>query len=75
MKILAFGRLNELVGSSQIEIDTVNSVQELRHELNRLFPQLEREVFAIAVNKVVVTGELNLDNNSEVALLPPFSGG
>ncbi|MCE2846306.1 MAG: MoaD/ThiS family protein [Sphingobacteriales bacterium] len=75
MKILAFGRLNELVGSSQIEIDTVNSVQELRHELNRLFPQLEREVFAIAVNKVVVTDELNLDNNSEVALLPPFSGG
>jgi molybdopterin synthase sulfur carrier subunit len=75
MKILAFGRLNELVGSSQIEIDTVNSVQELRHELNRQFPQLEREVFAIAVNKVVVTGELNLDNNSEVALLPPFSGG
>jgi molybdopterin converting factor small subunit len=75
MKILAFGRLNELIGSTHVDIQGITSVEELRHELNRRFPKLENEVYAIAVNKTVVTGELRLENDSEVALLPPFSGG
>ncbi|MFM9056019.1 MAG: MoaD/ThiS family protein [Bacteroidota bacterium] len=75
MKILAFGRLSELIGSAQIDVKGIQTVQELRLELNRQFPLLESEVFAIAVNKHIVTDEICLENDSEVALLPPFSGG
>lgn len=75
MKVLFFGRLKEIVGTSGLEIDGVDDLERLRKILLEKFPKLEKEVFAIAVNYEIVNGNIPLEKNDEIALLPPIAGG
>jgi molybdopterin synthase sulfur carrier subunit len=43
--------------------------------LHRTYPALAESKYVIAVNKQVITSNTSLDENSVVALLPPYSGG
>ena len=73
--VLTFGVLTELTGSSSFEVIDVHSTDELIQQLHTQFPKLKEVQFAIAVNKEVVHQSVLLDDNTTVALLPPFSGG
>jgi molybdopterin synthase sulfur carrier subunit len=73
--VLTFGVLTELTGSSSFVVTDVNSTDELIRQLHTQFPKLKELQFAIAVNKEVVHQPAPLDDNTTVALLPPFSGG
>ncbi len=76
IKILFFGKLVELTETSQLDfLVTKNNLTNLKEELFLKFPLLEKENFSIAVNKKIISDEYIFNENDEIALMPPFSGG
>jgi sulfur-carrier protein len=74
LKIILFGRLADIAGNS-VSVDDVRDTDNLVKDLHKCYPALAETKYIIAVNKKVITENTFLDNKSEVALLPPFSGG
>lgn len=72
--IIIFGQLTDITGNSLVLPD-INDTNELIDSLHRQFPALATFSYKIAVNKKMVNENTLLTENSEVALLPPFSGG
>lgn len=75
VKVLLFGVLADKAGCLSLEFKNVNDLNELNLNIKAKFPFLEEETYVIAVNQLVVKGNTKLNNNDEVALLPPFAGG
>lgn len=75
VNILFFAGLADKTGCSSIDMENINNLDELRRNLRTMFPFLEKASYAIAVNQTVVKGNIQLNNNDEIALLPPFAGG
>ncbi|RZJ75526.1 MAG: MoaD/ThiS family protein [Flavobacterium sp.] len=73
VKIIAFGQIAEITGKN-FEAHAADT-NELEGWLRKNFPALENKKFAIAVNKRIVSGIEKLNENDEVALMPPYSGG
>jgi sulfur-carrier protein len=74
-KILLFGQLKEKLGADFIEIESVIDSNVLMEKLRSEFPVLSDISFRIAVDKNLISEKVLLNEKSEVALLPPFSGG
>lgn len=75
VSIRAFGMIAEKIGSGQIQLTGISSVDELRDSLFEKFPDLKNMKFSIAINKQLASGNAPIPADSEIALLPPFSGG
>ncbi len=75
INVLLFGQLVDITGSATITLKDVRDTNELIQQLHSFYPALKNMKYAIAVNKQIISGNIRLDNNIEVALLPPFSGG
>lgn len=75
MKIKVFGLIAEKLNAQELEIEAVPHTEELRRILLQKFPTLKGIEFAVAVDREIVSGPTPLDEDREVALLPPFSGG
>lgn len=75
INILLFGQLTGITGKERISLDGISNTVELVNALNREFPALAHAKYVIAVNKQVITGNRDLQEDSTIALLPPFSGG
>lgn len=74
IRIILFGRLADIAGSS-VSVNDVADTDGLISILNKTYPALAESKYVIAVNKQVVNSNTSLNENSVVALLPPFSGG
>jgi len=74
LKVIMFGRLADIAGNS-VSVSDVNDTDSLINVLQKKYPALNETKYVVAVNKQVIKGNTSLDKNSEVALLPPFSGG
>jgi len=75
INLLAFGIVAEKAGSSRLSISGVTDTEQLLEALFQQHPALRELRFAIAVNRKIVHANTPLQPDSEVALLPPFSGG
>ena len=75
MDIKAFGQLTDIFKKETISIEGVKDLNELKEKLIKSFPALSQKSFVIAVNKQIIHNNVSLNEDSEVALLPPFSGG
>ena len=75
MKVLLFGELADVIGKAAIEIKTLVNTNELRQYLINEYPSLDKCHFQIAVNREQITSVKSLNNDDEIALLPPFAGG
>lgn len=80
MDVLLFGIAKDIVGRSEIQIsqeDKVpNSVQELKDFMIRKFPDFGKlSSFAVAVNSEYASDTVSLNQNDEIAIIPPVSGG
>ncbi len=75
MKVLFYGKLKEITGKKEINLEKFNTLKELREFLFKHYPGLEKEIFFIAVNQEIVDKNIKLKDSDEVALLPPISGG
>lgn len=75
MKILVFGKLTDVMRQSEYELSGSKTVAELRAALELSYPELKNMRYLIAVDKKTANDQTTLTEHSEVALLPPFSGG
>ena len=75
LHIKYFGLLTEVTKCTEEIIDfSGNTIQELLQVLITKYPELENKDLQIAQNNEIVSKE-TLISNTEIALLPPFSGG
>ncbi|SNR97734.1 molybdopterin synthase sulfur carrier subunit [Belliella buryatensis] len=75
MKLLAFGKIAEIIGKQEIEIENFPNTDILVGYLQQQYPALKDLKFSIAIDKKQVSGNVSITTDAEVALLPPFSGG
>lgn len=75
INVLIFGQLADIIGKSSIKFYEVSDTDALQKSLLQQYPAFEKLTFSIAVNKNIIQQKMNLNNEDEVALLPPFSGG
>ncbi|HVI31209.1 MoaD/ThiS family protein [Phenylobacterium sp.] len=77
-KVLLFGRLSDLAGWREREIDAA-SIAALRARLSeedaRLGEALGGPGVQVALDQAIVRGDRPLGPGAEVAFLPPMSGG
>ena len=69
-----FGRLADIAGNS-FTVNDVADTDRLISTLHKRYPALAQTKYVIAVNKQVISSNTLLNEDSVVALLPPFSGG
>ncbi len=76
LKVKYFGMIAEWANTGK-ELLAVggSTVDGLRTVLAKKIPQLRSVSYQIAVNQKIATGETTLNENDEVAILPPFAGG
>lgn len=75
IEVKAFGIIAEKIGTNSIQVIGIETIDELKIYLNEQFPNLKGMKFSIAVNKQIIQDAREVPSGSEVALLPPFSGG
>jgi len=75
MTIKIFGQLHDIVENSLIEIENAADTDELIQQLQLKYPALKISKYKVAVNKNIVQSNTALQQDAEIALLPPFSGG
>lgn len=75
VRILLFGLLAEYCQSKEIFLTNVTCTNEVQTHLASRYPFLSEMKYFICVNKNIIHRNTIIDSNSEVALLPPFSGG
>lgn len=77
LKLVYFGRIAEItkVSGEIIEKNESCTVQQLLDELTLRYPLFNAESFQIAVHHNVVNSTFCLDEDAEIAILPPFAGG
>ena len=75
MKILVFGMLVEDIGNDEVEIEVSADTKSLKEILLNRYPALKTRQFMIAVNQQKINGNIALNPNDEIALIPPFAGG
>ncbi len=77
-RVLLFGRFSDLAGwrDRQIEAESVSALKMLLlSEDAHLGEALNGKGVQVAVDQAIVRGEILLTARSEVAFLPPMSGG
>ncbi len=76
LTIKYFGMLAEAttISEEQLQIDAC-SVSELLKKLKNQHPKLNDKDFKVAINQQLVDNQYVINNEAEVALLPPFAGG
>jgi sulfur-carrier protein len=75
IKVLFFGVLAEVTGTSIKHYHDVKSINDLRHSLQDDFPEIVHYNFRISLNSVITDDDLPLKSGDEIALMPPFAGG
>jgi molybdopterin synthase sulfur carrier subunit len=78
MKILAFGIVKDIFSNAVIDVDCKNesSVDVLKNMLEKKYPPLsELGSYMIAVNNEYASDDDRVNENDEIAIIPPVSGG
>ena len=75
IKVLFFGILAEVSGTSIKHYHDVKSVGDLRLRIYDDFPEIVHYNFRISVNSNITDFDMLLNSGDEVALMPPFAGG
>ncbi len=78
INILAFGIAKEIVGgaSTSADLPSHTTVAQLRRRLEEQYPQLGKLAsYMIAVNNEYAATDSLINEQDEVAIIPPVSGG
>jgi molybdopterin synthase sulfur carrier subunit len=75
VSVLFFGQLTDITGTSRIRVSGIEDTEALDRLLRERYPLLEQGRYRMAVNRRMASGKTRLEEDAEVALLPPFSGG
>lgn len=73
-KILFFGELKSITGHGEFIMDA-KDLNELKEIVIQRWPELISKTFVIACDKTIAHNNMNISDSSEIAFLPPYSGG
>jgi sulfur-carrier protein len=51
------------------------TLNQLQSKLEDHYPEIKNTTYSFAVNQSITKSNIELNNNDEIALLPPFAGG
>ena len=81
MKIKYFAWIRELTNNDEehLESNQIKNLKKLKKFLVNKYPALQKhfdqEILRFAVNQEYVVENINLNEDDEIALFPPVSGG
>lgn len=75
IRVYFFGQLTDVTGVEQVTVPVMIDSATLEQWLLQKYPGLAAKKYRMAVNKQLISATTALTKDSEVALLPPFSGG
>lgn len=81
MKILLFGVARDITGKAELELPrekavSFGKVKDLKTFLMEEYPELKKlSSIAIAVNNEYSSDDKGIEQEDEIALIPPVSGG
>lgn len=75
VKVLFFGVLAEVTGTTIKHYTDVKSIKDLKLKIEDDFPEVVHYNFRISVNNQIIDSDPILKNGDEVAFMPPFAGG
>lgn len=78
IQILTFGIARDIIGHPTLpmELPEGSTVADVRMELTVRYPAFQKlQSVMIAVNTEYASAEIILNENDEVAIIPPVSGG
>ncbi len=78
LNIRLFGISKDIIGQTRISLNVpeASKVQDLLHNLKVTYPGLTKlHSVLVAVNDEYAKPEFELNQNDEIALIPPVSGG
>ena len=76
IKVKLFGIARDIVGSSSLDVEHAGTVAELIEKVKSNYPGFSKLTsLMVAVNAEYAELEDKINNNDEVALIPPVSGG
>jgi len=74
VEVLLFGLIAEKAGTDRLQLEA-SSLSRLRQLLEQRVPELTCLSHAIAVDRMIIQGDMALAGSEEIAVLPPFAGG
>lgn len=75
INLIIFGRLVDITGKSAMTLSGIPDTNTLVKQMHELYPPLALNKYLLAVDKKIISGNTVLNENSTVAMMPPFSGG
>jgi sulfur-carrier protein len=75
MNILLFGQLADAAGTKTLQLDGAADTDELIRHVERVCASLRGLTYIVAVDRRIIQSNTPLSPHTEIALLPPFSGG
>jgi len=75
IKVLFFGVLAEVTKTGFKHYRDITSFSDLKLRIHDEFPELIHYTYRMALNNNIINEEPELENEDEVAFLPPFAGG
>lgn len=77
LKIIYFGQAAEAAGKKEEEREIISptTAEALKNTLQNVYPELKKFPFQIAVNQTLVNADFEINENAEIAILPPYAGG
>ncbi|MCB0505881.1 MAG: molybdopterin converting factor subunit 1 [Cyclobacteriaceae bacterium] len=76
MIVKLFGVTREIVGGPLLEVNDIATVGELKDYVMSTYPGIKKlNSLMVAVNSEYAKDDLTLNENDEIALIPPVSGG
>lgn len=71
-----FGMIAEWTGATeQSVVFARTTVQDLKKQLETEYPKLKDISYQVVVEQKIASDQQTLNENNELALLPPFAGG
>jgi sulfur-carrier protein len=75
INLIIFGRLTDITGKNSMTLPDIPDTNALVKQMHTLYPALKQNKYVIAVDRKIISGNTILNENSTVAMMPPFSGG
>lgn len=75
IKVLFFGVIAEITSQDEISLPNVKDTDSLKETLLEKYPDIAKYKYLLSVNHEIVKGNKSLNDNDEIAFLPPFAGG
>ena len=70
-----FGAVADVTQKKEERFSIVGSLFELQSKIESQYPEIKQIPYSLALNRLIIKEDAKLNENDEIALLPPFAGG